>query len=166
MKTVRNLCFALTLCLLLLGGCALLAACGGGSNGLQMLCADVGLNTGSAKTLSDDDSHGGFHGDGVRLAVLHFDEAADSTLLDTVEGWSPLPLSDELDDMLYKQIEGIYPSDVRIPRVEHGYWYFRDRYSAQSPDAEKPFTERYSYNFTAAVLDTDTNTLYYCEVDT
>lgn len=164
MKTIRKLCLLLALCLPL-AGCALLASCRV-QDGLNTLCADVGLNLADAQFRSDDDSHGGFHGDGVRLAVLHFDEAADAALLDTVEGWSPLPLSDELDDMLYKQIEGIYPSDVRIPRVEHGYWYFRDRYSAQSPDAEKPFTERYSYNFTAAVLDTDTNTLYYCEVDT
>lgn len=157
MKNIRNLCWLIAVCLLL-SGCVLLS----GQDGLKTLCADVGLNLKSAQILSDDDDHGGFHGDGMRLAVIRFDEAADEELLQSVEGWSPLPLDDVMDETLYERIEGIYPSDARLPRVEHGYWYFRDRAS----DTSRPFTTRYSYNFTAAIYDTDTNTLYYCEVDT
>ena len=160
MKTTKMLYSLLALCLTL-SGCALLVSCGS-SDELQMLCAGVGLNSKTAQTLSDDDDHGGFHGDGTRLAVIRFGEAADEELLKTVEGWSPLPLSDEMDLLLYEQIEGIYPSDVRIPRVARGYWYFRDR----AEDASRPLTARYSYNFTAAIWDADANTLYYCEVDT
>lgn len=160
MKTIRKLCFLLALCLPL-AGCALLASCRV-QDGLNTLCADVGLNLADAQFRSDDDSHGGFHGDGVRLAVIHFSETADEALLQSAGGWSPLPLSDEADRLLYEQIEGVYPSDARIPRVENGYWYFRDR----ADDPSQPPDERHSCNFTAAVYDTDANVLYYCEVDT
>ena len=165
MKNTRNLIFVLMLCLLL-SGCALLAACANTPDALQALCDGAGLDLKAARFLSDDDSHGGFHGDGVRLAAVSFDAAADTARLADAEGWSALPLPEELAGVLYEGMEGIYPSDARIPRVEHGCWYFRDRFDPQSPDSGKPLAERGAYNFTAALYDADTQTLYYCEVDT
>lgn len=156
MKITKTLSLALALCLLL-GGCG-----GAKKDELHTLCTDVGLNLNSARVLSDDDSHGGFHGDGVRLAVICFDEAADEALLESADGWSLLPLSDAVSRLLYEQIEGIYPSDARMARVANGWWYFLDRAADQS----RPLNARYSYNFTAAIYDADTNTLYYCKVDT
>lgn len=149
---------------LLLSGCALLAGCDNRTDGLQALCSDAGLDLANAQVLSDDDDHGGFHGDGVRLAVVRFD-AADAATLEAA-GWSALPLPDDLASLLYEGMDGVWPSEVRIPKTETGFWYFRDRYDPKSPGYEQSFTDRSSYNFTVALYDSTAQTLYYCEMDT
>ena len=52
------------------------------------------------------------------------------------------------------------------PQVEQGYYSFRDRYAEQYPDDTHPLLQRFSYNYTAALYDTENSTLYYYELDT
>lgn len=151
---------------LTLSGCALLVSCDNEPDGLQTLCDGSGLDLSAAQFLSDDDSHGGFHGDGVRLAVIRFDAPVDTAALAAADGWSVLPFRSDLAQLLYEGMEGVWPSATRIPEIGNGYWYFLDRCSAQSSDFGRPFIERAAYNFTTALYDADTQTLYYCEADT
>ena len=54
-----------------------------------------------------------------------------------------------------------------LPKIKNGIYYFRDRYAENYPEeADININERYSYNFTACLLDLDTNKLYIYELDT
>lgn len=167
---------------LVLALCLSLAACWNPQDGLSRLCAASGLDLSSAELLSDRDSHGGFHGDGTRLAVLAFREGPDAAALEQA-GWRPLPLDETAELAVYgvtavtEGAEGIsevtagpcipYEEDMEpIPKVQNGYYFFEDRYPADGPEKDRAFSDRGAFNFTAAVYDSDTDTLYYCRVDT
>ena len=54
-----------------------------------------------------------------------------------------------------------------MPQIQNGYYYFVDRQAEpkmQHSDAQ--IMERASLNFSIALYDMDTDTLYYIEVDT
>ncbi len=54
----------------------------------------------------------------------------------------------------------------QLPRVEHGYYYFVDRQAeSEQQTSDEQILERVSYNFSIAIYDTDTDTLYYVEAD-
>ena len=54
-----------------------------------------------------------------------------------------------------------------VPLVERGCWFFLDRHDqATDPADDSGLHDRYSWNFTAAIFDADTNVLYYLELDT
>jgi hypothetical protein len=54
-----------------------------------------------------------------------------------------------------------------IPQIKNGYWFFSDRHNkSTSPEKDVDLFERRSFNFTLAIYDIDTNTLYYFELDT
>ena len=60
-----------------------------------------------------------------------------------------------------------YDDDLEIPQIENGYYYFYDRHDeATDPYDDSEFLARFSFNFTLAIYDSDTNTLYLCEYDT
>lgn len=63
----------------------------------------------------------------------------------------------------------IHDSDYNpvVPKIENGYYCFVDRHS-QSKDKkdDSPLLNRYSINCSLAIYDTDTNLLYYLELDT
>ena len=52
-----------------------------------------------------------------------------------------------------------------VPEVKDGYYFLLDR-QAEDDAAGKDILERNSFNFTFGLYDTDTNTLYCCELDT
>ena len=49
-----------------------------------------------------------------------------------------------------------------VPDIQNGYYRLIDRHS----DRETDILDRYSFNFTVGLYDTDNNTLYFCELDT
>ena len=122
--------------------------------------------------VEENDSHGGFHGDGMYYLVLDCSKNQESTL-EIVSGWKELPLSKNIKLMIYGGTadEVVYMSEIanaaKIPTVENGYYYFCDRHS-QSTDADDDtnLLNRASFNFTLAIYDCDTDTLYYVEYDT
>ena len=133
---------------------------------------ELGIDVGNETVLSHEDDHGGFHGDGGLTVVLHL---TDEATVDRIkENWTPLPLTENLTILIYgKECEGIRPKfgngsgSSLFPAVEHGYYYFFDRHSgAVDPSDDTNVLVRHSYNFTIAIFDTDTNTLYYTEQDT
>ena len=161
----------------------LTAACSASpGDGLTALCRSSELDLSAAEVVSDQNGHGGFHGDGTRLTVLAFKEGPDAAALEGA-GWKPLPLDETTEIAVFGVTtmetgeneatevtvgpyipyeEGMEP----IPRVLHGYGFFEDRYPSDGPEKEKAFLDRGAFNFTVALYDSDTDTLYYCEVDT
>lgn len=146
----------LTLCFAVLSGCD-------GNNPQQEAERTLNLTLPMAAQTACSDSHGGFLGDGETRICLTFDEAEANQVEQTVAetlGWQVLPMEESLSLILYGgetesgYRQGILESDTpEIPRCQSGYWYFQDRTPPGDLDTELR-------NFTAAIYDTDTRTLY------
>lgn len=140
----------------------------------------LSLDCSSAEIMQSYDSHGGFLGDGTSFYALQFSDSSQAERISTSGDWKPLPLTDTLkavawgeqDDehdfapMIIKDNDWDHPL---IPKVENGYYFFLDRHSnATDPKDDSMLLDesRPSYNFTLAIYDTDSDILYYSQVDT
>ncbi|MBQ3379139.1 MAG: hypothetical protein IJG50_04640 [Clostridia bacterium] len=154
----------------LLNGCT-------AKNTLQSFADEAGVQL-SNGNISQEDTHGGFHGDGTLLAVIRFDEPQSGIAEN--EKWKSLPLSDTLKTALYGFSDGsgqymIMPLidfesagiTQTVPHVENGYYYFEDRHSkSTNASDDTDLLARSSYNFTLALYDSDTDTMYVIIEDT
>ena len=148
----------------------LLTGCANNSRASKaMEIADsLGIRESSLVTL--EDSHGGFHGDGDTLVIFQ------TSGFQPGEDWQEFPLPDSLSialwggmagDMQWGSLLTDETGEPLMPEVENGHYYFRDRHS-ESTDPEDPsdLLSRSSFNFTLAVYDGDSETVYYFEKDT
>lgn len=136
----------------------------------------LGINASSGKILSHIDTHGGFHGDGYTYTVLQFSDDSYCDRIPTSAPWHSLPLSSSMQTILYgttknSQITSPLFTDDNgnplFPKIENGFYYFKDRHSkSTNPFDDSAIWNRYSYNFTIAVYDFDTRTLYFGMFDT
>lgn len=157
--------------LLLLSLMALTACTFGGT--LEDLSRKLSVDLSQGTIVTEEDSHGGFHGDGERWVEVSLEEDISSALEEA--GWQELPLPETLEAALYSvtEVEGERTVTQgscfqrEIPWVSNGYYFFWDRHS-ESADPTDPteLMERSSFNFTVALYDQDSQTLYYGEVDT
>ncbi|MBR3840001.1 MAG: hypothetical protein IKM20_02575 [Erysipelotrichales bacterium] len=131
-----------------------------------------GFNKSEFTIIAEEDTHGGFHGDGSYYLILDCSEKKEEVEV-IINDWKPLPLSENLQLMMYGgEKDGMYyhsniAEDAHWPIINNGVYKFIDRHSGvvdQSDDTD--LLNRYSYNFSIAVYDLDTNTLYYYELDT
>lgn len=122
--------------------------------------------------VEEQDTHGGFHGDGSYYLILDCSNHTENALK-IVNGWNRLPFSENLDLIMFggekDGINYVYnlSEDAHIPEIENGYYCFRDRHS-QTEDSsdDSELLSRSSFNFSLAVYDSDTNIFYYFEFDT
>ena len=131
----------------------------------------LGLDVSMGEEISNYDTHGGFHGDGTTCIAYHFD---DDTILEEIRSssqWSEFPLDDTVQALVYglsdetTQIGPMLNDNEGhpiVPEIRNGYYLLIDRQN----DAAADILDRYSFNFTLGLYDTDTNTLYFCELDT
>ena len=125
------------------------------------------IDVSAAEEISATDTHGGLHGDGTSYIVLKF---SDDSLLGQIQGnerWSALPLNRTAKALAYGISEdgnhiGPYLGNIELPEITKGYYCLIDRQGEKETD----LLERASLNFTLGIYDTDTDTLYFCEVDT
>ncbi len=125
----------------------------------------LGIGLPAPQSWESKDDHGGFHGDGLRQDVLQFSpedgEVVEKRIKSRGDLWNPGPFDDYLGGVVYAGGHGA--KEAGWPRnPENAYWFFKDRHNQK----EKILTERHSWNYTAALFDTDTDTLYYLEFDT
>lgn len=166
----RKYAFLLTLCLLLGAGCSY--------RSYEDVSTIVGADVQEAEAILESDTHKeSGHGDGVRYIEFSF---PDDTFLQKIQAdhtWHSLPAQEwEITAVLY----GLEKDDIHygamlcdadgaplLPVVENGYYLFYDRRAeAETPFSSTGILERSSLNFTIALYDTDTNILYYAELDT
>lgn len=152
--------------IVLLGLIILVTGCTNCSN--KDIISDLNLNKDKCKILETTDTHEGFLGDGDYFARIKCSKIEDKIL----KKWNKLPLSDSLKEVTEmkhcdsKSCEDIYKR-YNIPNIENGYYYFEDRHSESTNTFDdSDINNRPSYNFTLAILDKDTNTIYYYELDT
>ena len=131
----------------------------------------LGLDVSMGEEISNYDTHGGFHGDGTTCIAYRFD---DDTILKEIKSssqWSEFPLDDTVQALVYglsdetTQIGPMLNDNEGhpiVPEIRNGYYLLIDRQN----DAAADILDRYSFNFTLGLYDTDTNTLYFCELDT
>ena len=131
-----------------------------------------GISKQDFTVVEEQDTHGGFHGDGSYYLVLDCSDNVE-TALSNVADWHQLPLSENLNLIMYGgEKDGVsygynLSEDAHMPVIKNGYYCFKDRHSeANSPSDDSELFSRASFNFTLAVYDTDTNKFYYFEFDT
>ncbi len=121
--------------------------------------------------IEEKDTHG-FHGDGSYYLILDCSEKrAQATEL--IRGWTPLPLTENLQLIMYGgEKDGVVychnlAEEAHWPIINNGVYKFVDRHSEASGKSDDTnLFSRYSFNFSIAAYDLDTNTLYYFEFDT
>lgn len=170
---MKKLCYMLFWMML---SVSILVGCQSNNSFQSKMSNTLGIDVSKGTEIAHNDSHGGFHGDGMTFVSISFsDNAILSQILENNE-WKPMPLTQNLSILAY----GITTDDSRIgpyltgenreavmPEIENGYYYFIDRHS-QSTNShdDSEVLNRYSLNFTIAIYDVDTNILYYAKLDT
>ena len=134
----------------------------------------LGMDVSSGSEISRYDTHSG-NGDGTSCIALSF---SDDTILEEVKGntdWKTFPLDETAKALAYGVEDetsktGPYLTDENgnplVPEIHSGYYRLIDRQAENSKSAGADILNRYSFNFTLGLYDTDTNTLYFCELDT
>lgn len=158
---MKRLCLILVAALLL-WGCA-------ARGPLERISEEVGLDVTAGEILSYEDSHGGFHGDGETVVQI----AVSGLTLPKDSHWHSLPLTPNVYAAVYgaplygfDSMGPLFP-EGSVPEVKNGFWYFCDRHTDASDTADdRDLHSRSSWNFTVAVYDGDSGTLYYLELDT
>ena len=158
------------LCLLL--SIALMIPACAPADPLEICSAELGADLTAGALVYRDDTHGGFHGDGETILSLVLPEFSPPAS----PNWHPLPLSENLSRVFYGASgEGFTHNPLcddgsggaLVPRIENGCWFFLDRHSQSTdPADDSALFSRHSWNFTAAVYDYDTGTLYLFRLDT
>ena len=162
------LAFALVLCLTL--GGVVLQLFWGGNEKSSPLPQVLGVTL-TDSTLSEYWDEHGWMGDGTqywKVELSPTDAAALEQTAQTGEGWHALPVNEDGEVLLYgRELAGPYltgkDGKALLPQVEEGCWFFWDD---QTHSPETDVRGRGSYNFTAAVYDAQTRTLYCGELDT
>ena len=129
----------------------------------------LGVNLTDGHTVKEEDTHGGFLGDGDTTLILTFTGENRTDLEGEIagaDGWKALPLTENLNRVVYEDYFGNLCADV--PRdLTDGWYYFLDRHSeAEDPADDSGLFGRGSYNFTLAIYDKGSGVLSCYEMDT
>lgn len=121
---------------------------------------ELGIDVSSGSEVSNYDDHGGFVGDGATCIVLNFPDNKIGEQLKQSAQWKSFPF-DETVRVLVPRISDEAGNPL-VPEIQNGYYLLIDRHA----DKETDILKRFSFNFTLGLYDTDTDTLYYCKLDT
>lgn len=138
----------------------------------------LNLELSAGSKVSSYDTHSG-NGDGTSCIVLSFQDDAVLEQIQASDAWHPLPVDQNTQVLVYGFSEetgeasyqiGPYLTDDSgnplVPEVQNGYYFFLDRQAENGKAPGSDILNRGSFNFTFGLYDTDTDTLYCCELDT
>lgn len=133
---------------------------------------EIDLDISNCNILLNNDTHGGFLGDGEYIVKADCSNNS-KDILSQITNWNEFPLSKNLRLIMYGGYKGdmYYGYELAekngIPEIENGYYLFIDRHDGVTDEhSDKDLFSRYSFNFTIAFYDLDTNYFYYYEFDT
>lgn len=125
-----------------------------------------GLDITESTIIFYEDSHGGFLGDGALTVAFDCSQISDS-VTEQIKQWNNMPLSHNLQEIMYDNIGYNLAEKNQIPKISSGYYYFTDRHSeSNNPFSDTDLFNRASYNFSLLIYDSDSYTLYFFEFDT
>ena len=132
----------------------------------------LGFSKEDFTVIEEEDTHEGFHGDGSYYLIMDCTGNKEKAL-ENINGWNELPLSENLNLIMYGgEKEGVaylynLAEEAKMPKIENGYYCFRDRASENTDSSDDTeLFDRYSFNFSLAVYNSDTDMIYYFEFDT
>ena len=133
---------------------------------------EIAVDLSKCNIIIDENSRGGFLGDGERIVKSDCSDNYND-ILNQIINWNEFPLSENLRLIMYGGYKGdmYYGYELAekngIPKIENGYYLFIDRHDSVTDEhSDKDLFSRYSFNFTIAFYDLDTNYFYYYEFDT
>lgn len=135
---------------------------------------ELGIDVSSGKELSNYDTHSG-NGDGTSCVVLSFNNDTVEEEIKSNSLWTSFPLGEVVEALVYGVSDetssvGPYIIDAEgntlIPEIQNGYYILIDRQVGNRKTSGEDILQRNSFNFTLGLYDTDTNTLYFCKLDT
>ncbi len=149
--------------------CLLLSACGM----VEDRHTDYfGFDVADFILVEEEDTHGGFLGDGSYYLILDCSQNAGQAR-EITKDWRSLPLTETLELAMYGGVRGNinygyhFAEKAHLPRISNGVYRFHDRHSdSADPSDDTDLLNRYSFNFSMAVYDLDTDRLYYFAMDT
>ena len=149
--------------------CVLLTSCNIAGSGQTDY---FGFKTSVFTVLEETDTHDGFYGDGSYYLILDCSEETEQAA-ELIKDWTLLPLTENLELVMYGgEKDGLsyeynLAEEAHWPTIRNGVYKFVDRHSeATNKSDDTNLMGRHSFNFSVAVYDLDTNTLYYFEFDT
>ncbi|MCQ2355374.1 MAG: hypothetical protein MJ102_09845, partial [Clostridia bacterium] len=144
---------------------SLVCLCGCKTGELSQVSKALGVNVSGGTLETKKDTHGGFLGDGATYYRISFEDDSCLNEIRKSSEWSSLPLTEDLQECLtgHSTLWG----DLPIPEITNGYYCFIDRHSeATDRKDDTDLHSRASYNYTLALYDADTDTMYYLRIDT
>ena len=163
-------------CLLLLITIVLLLISCSSQSINKIISKSLGVEIPKSIKIDYEDTHGGFLGDGDTVAVIEFDESTGEEIQSEIlnnKDWYNLPLSENLNLIMYGGEKNNInygfnlAEKLDMPAIENGYYFFVNRHSNRvSSKDDSDLFDQHSFNFTIAIYDIDTQTLYYLEFDT
>ena len=138
----------------------------------------LSLDLSAGSEVSSYDTHSG-NGDGTSCIVLSFQDDAVLEQIQESVSWHPLPVDQTTQVLVYGLSEetgetswqiGPFLTDDSgnplVPAIQNGYYFLLDRQAKDGKAPGSDILDRGSFNFTFGLYDTDTDTLYCCELDT
>lgn len=150
-----------------------LTACGS-QDPQEIVSEALGVDASTGSTMSSMDTHSG-NGDGTSFVVLHFDGDEMIKQIKADAAWQPFPLDETVQTLVYGVSDatssiGPFLTDedgkALVSEIANGYYRLIDRQVEEDQATGADILNRASFNFTVGLYDTDTNTLYCCELDT
>ena len=136
----------------------------------------TGIDLSDYKPLSVYDTHGGFHGDGIKCEIY---DCSNTDIEDTIKNshvWKKVPFSHNVEILLYgtkMEDESKEPylkdgsGNTFVPQIKNGFYTFYDRHAdTENPRDDTKIFNRGSFNLSLSVFDADNQKLYYLELDT
>lgn len=145
--------------------CAALWAISGASGTKRHLESRLGLSFPTGTEIVCEDSHGGFHGDGVLAAIVRFpdSQAGEEVIRSIAEQWTSLPVQEDWMEKFQAVWTDYGKTLDALPQNIEGFWFYRDRYKERY--GEVCYPNPVMQNCTFAMLDAETGLLYVLEVD-
>lgn len=134
---------------------------------------ELGIRVTGGRELLHYDTHSG-NGDGTACIALRFE---DDKVLKEIQAsrWKSFPLDETVRTFVYGVSDGTNAAGpfltddngkALVPEILHGYYVLIDRQAQTDLATGADILHRHSMNVTLGLYDTDTDTLYFCELDT
>ena len=125
----------------------------------KKISRDLGVHIPNSVKIKYEDSHGGFLGDGMTSAEANLNKKQIDKIVDKSEGkWSKTPIPSEIKKLASVKYAERGHNNLETYKIENCYWIFKNR----TPEGRFAHITR---NYSVAIIDLDTNILYYISFD-